>query len=286
MAGAELVAGPSTLGTIWPPRPVSVILIIGADGCGSEALTLALGRQLGVVLPKPPHSAASGARPILGTEFVSAEDRYTRGWAWYMAHYVLNASVRAIVDGSPGYLSAPYAAARLHSVLARPSSHRIVAVLRDPVEQAWVRWRALLAMPHERDDDEGAFLVPYLSPHNFTQKVAREASALRRCLSAVLSGRLVERHGERQGGSGGGGVGKSRSGARGGGVHSGRSSSSSSSSSDMSSGMSTTYISSETWQRCLAVACGWSGCVLGGAMYGPQLRTWRQAYGAGQVRVA
>ena len=54
MAGAELVAGPSTLGTIWPPRPVSVILIIGADGCGSEALTLALGRQLGVVLPKPP----------------------------------------------------------------------------------------------------------------------------------------------------------------------------------------------------------------------------------------
>ena len=99
MAGAELVAGPSTLGTIWPPRPVSVILIIGADGCGSEALTLALGRQLGVVLPKPPHSAASGARPILGTEFVSAEDRYTRGWAWYMAHYVLNASVRAIVDG-------------------------------------------------------------------------------------------------------------------------------------------------------------------------------------------
>jgi hypothetical protein len=198
-----------------------------------------------------------------------------------MAHYVLNASVRAIVDGSPGDLSAPYAAARLHSVLARPSSHRIVAVLRDPVEQAWVRWRALLAMPHERDDDEGAFLVPYLSPHNFTQKVAREASALRRC----LSGRLVERHGERQGGSGGGGGGRSRSGARGGGVHSGRSSSSSSSSSG-SSGMSTTYISSETWQRCLAVACGWSGCVLGGAMYGPQLRTWRQAYGAGQVRVA
>ena len=280
-AGAELVAGPSTLGTIWPPRPVSVILIIGADGCGSEALTLALGRQLGVVLPKPPHSAASGARPLLGTEFVSAEDRYTRGWAWYMAHYVLNASVRAIVDGSPGYLSAPYAAARLHSVLARPSSHRIVAVLRDPVEQAWVRWRALLAMPHERDDDEGAFLVPYLSPRNFTQKVTREASALRRC----LSGRLVERHGERQGGSGGGGGGRSRSGARGGGVHSGRSSSSSSSSSG-SSGMSTTYISSETWQRCLAVACGWSGCVLGGAMYGPQLRTWRQAYGAGQVRVA
>ena len=96
-------------------------MIIGADGCGSEALTLALGRQLGVVLPKPPHSAASGARPLLGTVH---RVRLCRG-SVYARHSLVHGPLRAQRERSrhrrrqsPGYLSAPYAAARAYGTVS------------------------------------------------------------------------------------------------------------------------------------------------------------------------
>lgn len=46
-----------------------------------------------------------------------------------------------------------------------------------------------------------------------------------------------------------------------------------------------TTISLQAWQQCIATECGWGGCVVGAGLFGPQLRSWRLAYGAGQVAV-
>ena len=77
-----------------------------------------------------------------GPGFFSEEDRYTRGLAWYASHFDL-ASRRGralVVDGSQGYLSSPFAAARVRATLARPESHRVLIVLRDPAELGLKQW--------------------------------------------------------------------------------------------------------------------------------------------------
>ena len=197
-----------------------------------------------------------------GPGFFSAEDRYTRGLDWYRSHFKFPPSSSQfglrMVDGSRSSFAAPFAAARMRAVLARPSMHRIIIVLRDPAQLAWVLWRELNALP-TRDESSslGSLLAPYLYPRNFSAKAELEATALARCL----------RRAKREGGRSGDERGVDRGGTSGTGRE------------------STSSITSETWQRCIAVGCGWSSCVVGAGLYAPQLRTWRVAYQPNQIAV-
>ena len=254
---------------MWPPQPHNVTLVVGCDGCGSAALADALNEFRGAVLPRALDAATPGGQSAAvlrdaGPGYFSAEDKYTRGISWYQRHYVLPRARQAvIVDGSRALLAYPFAAARVHASLARPSSHRIIVVLRDPTELAWVLWRELSALPYSGSSSLGLLLRPYLHPRNFTAKVAGEISSLSRCLADTRpSGRK---------GSGGGG-------GEGGGAQSvaGRAE---------AEVLFSPAVSVEVWQRCMLVGCGWPSCVVGAGLYAPQLRAWRQMYSPSQLSV-
>lgn len=272
----------------WPPQQYNVTLVVGCDCCGAASLTEALGRLDGFVLPRAP-ADSTGKPPALepgddgGPGYFSVEDRYTRGMHWYRSHYALPSEPAVLLDGSRGLLTAAFAAARVKASLARASSHRVIVLLRDPTSLAWVLWRELNAMPRS---GAGALLRSYLQPRNFTAKVEAEISMLDTCLVAARS---AGTKGWAAGGhAGAGGVHSARHAAAGG-VHSGRHAAAepaTAGAGPSASAPAVSAVSVEAWQKCTAVACGWSGCVVGAGLYAPQLRAWRQAYGPSQLAVA
>ena len=167
----------------WPTR-ANMTLLVGCDSCGTSALAEALGDFRGAVLP----SGDEG-----GPSYFSAEDRYTRGSAWYHSHYSLPSRAATLIDASRGMLIAPFAASRAHATLARPWNHKVVVVLRDPTALAWVLWRELSALPTS-GASLGALLRPYLHPRNFSAKArprrARSSAAWRMAV-AVRAARIL-----------------------------------------------------------------------------------------------
>ena len=237
----------------WPPAHMNMTVVAGAESCSSSSLVDVLALQRGVLTPQlQPGDAQQFSLHEGGPGFFSTEDCYTRGLDWYRSHFPQSAVEPAmLVDGSRSSFRSPFAAARMRAILARPSHHRIVIVLRDPAHLAWALWGELHALPASEDSSSlGALLSPYLHPRNFTLKAELEVKALSRCLG--------------RGGSGGKGGESSK---------------------DGNNGAPFAAITSESWQRCMAVSCGWSGCIVGAGLYAPQLRTWRVAYQPHQLAV-
>ena len=232
----------------WPPPAVNATFLVGASGSACDALAHAICMLPSVVCARPREGTASSDD---GPNYFSIEDRFTRGMEWYTSHFELGRADGApptqVIDASQSYLAAPYAAMRARASLDRPAAHRIIIVLRDPVELAWASWRKLTSLP--ASDEYAQLARPYLQPRNFTAKVTREAAALHQCLD--------EQRRERDGGRTGERAGRSAS----------------------------TYVTRDAWHRCIAIGCGWPNCVVGSGLYAPQLRAWRQAFGGRQLRV-
>jgi hypothetical protein len=161
-----------------------------------------------------------------------------------------------LLDGSRGSLASPHAAARLHAQLgARASSHRIIVVLHDPAALAWALWRALRK-------DRG--LDAYSADTSFTQKVLTETRDLARCFATQGRRRLTRAAAA---------AAKARARGRGNG---------SALEEDPSE---VPFLAVDAWSRCLAVACGWGGCVTGAGLFAPQLRAWHNVYPAEQFAI-
>lgn len=232
------------------------IFLLGCDGCGVEAVRAQLELTPGMSLGRPVAGEQwwEGEAP----HFFSQEDRYARGIGWYLDHYAgaplspAGGDGVRWVDASTSYLSSPFAAARLGARLgAHAPHHRLLIVLREPAELAWVLWRRRQATPRREaaHGTLGSMLHGYFEGHNFSSRTAYEAGGLSRCLASMQAPRHEPR-GARWQAPGG--------------------------------GLSPTV---EAWQQCVAVACGWEGCVVGAGMFAPQIRTWRTAYPARQMAV-
>ncbi|KAL3924530.1 MAG: hypothetical protein SGPRY_003890, partial [Prymnesium sp.] len=178
----------------------------------------------------------------------TAEDHYARGLGWYLAHFA-------------GVATRPANSTRLlidgsKGLLA---SYYAAARLRHSLAESAHRHRIVIVL---RDPSELALALwraleaveggmrelisGYLVGHNFTHKVLEETSSLSSCLSNLAWS-------------------SSRKGAAKRAVN--------------------TTISLQAWQQCIATECGWGGCVVGAGLFAPQLRSWRLAYGTGQVAV-
>ena len=270
----------------WPPPHANATFVVGCDGCGSDGLVLAIAAQRSVVSSLDPSSVGDGP------SFFGIEDRYTRGLGWYRAQFSSLPAEKdgpcMLLDGSRTLFSAPFAPARIQAALARPTAHRVVIILRDPTELAWLRWRDLMVLPtgeseganHSEgtvtpprgnhgavipeprptiDTSLGPLLRPYTHARNFSAKAIAEVEAFSRCLAEGRAGRRA---------------------------HMVASLVSPIPVSGSSTGASASNaLTADSWYRCVAVVCGWPGCVVGAGLYAPQLRGWRQAFSPHQLAV-
>ena len=129
-------------------RELPSIFVLGCEACGTGGVAslLDLRAELSLGWPLPGEPAWRAENP----SFLSQEDLYARGIAWYLAHFARRGphdSTRRWVDSSRGSLAAPFAPRRLKSLLEasflEPPQPKLVALLHDPVAAAWALWRGL-----------------------------------------------------------------------------------------------------------------------------------------------
>jgi len=114
------------------------LFVLGCEACGSSSVASLLDVQPGVSLGWP----LAGEPPWRADNpsFFSQEDLYARGARWYRAHFARRGAhdrTATWVDGSKGYLAAPFAAARLKLLLGPAGvAPKLVALLHDPTRAA------------------------------------------------------------------------------------------------------------------------------------------------------
>ncbi|KAL1503035.1 hypothetical protein AB1Y20_011104 [Prymnesium parvum] len=226
------------------------IFVVGCDRCASNALAALLELQPGAAMGMPIEGEAwwAGENP----SFFSQEDHYARGLDWYLAHFRGVAtrptnSSRQLIDGSKSMLAAFYAAARLRYSLSESAHrHRIIIVLRNPVDLAVALWRSIRRLPLEQG--LGSLLGGYIGHRDFERKVLEETAGLVSCLD-VGSWSTAPRQPSKQ------------------------------------TYAKNSSISLHVWQQCIATECGWPGCIVGTGLFAPQIRAWRMVYPPEQVAV-
>ena len=254
VAGGDDGAGAYAAASGGDSGELPSVYVLGCEACGSSAVAALLDVQPNVSLgwPLPGEPWWRGDNP----SFFSQEDLYSRGVGWYAAHFRRRGAHDATttwVDGSKGSLAAPYAAARLkmHLGLRSPPGAlpppKLVAVLHDPVSVAWALWRGLGDIPREQTRLR-ALLAPYRGSGNFTHRALKESAALARCFADA------------------------RKAAR-------RTAAAANANANANAnGAALPLPSTEAWQRCVAVGCGWPNCVVGAGMFALQLRAWRTSF--------
>ncbi|HRO13021.1 sulfotransferase domain-containing protein [Amaricoccus sp.] len=112
------------------PRVLPDFLVIGAQKSGTSSLFRYLDQhpQVRGSVPKEVHFFSGGLAP--------AVDAYTRGEAWYRAHFPKVSEMgegMCAFEATPLYLLHPHAAARIHALMP---GVKLVAVLRNPTDRA------------------------------------------------------------------------------------------------------------------------------------------------------
>ena len=222
------------------------VFVLGCEACGSGGVAslLDLRAELSLGWPLPGEPAWRAENP----SFLSQEDLYARGAAWYRAHFARRGphdSTQRWVDSSRGSLAAPFAPQRLKflleaSFLEQPQP-KLVALLHDPVAAAWALWRGLA---ESLQGQTRALLSPYLGSGNFTRRALGEAAALSRCFAASRPAAATT----------------------------------AAAATGTAAAAALPLPPFEAWQRCVAVECGWPNCVVAAGLYALQLRAWRAAF--------
>lgn len=120
--------------------PLPTFLIIGAPRAGTTALHHWLGQHPGVCMSRPKE-----------TQFFSLH--FDRGPEWYANCFSHHRGERVIGESTPVYLTLPHVPQRLARTL--PAAH-LIAVLREPVAQAYSTWWMLRSLGAERRSFEDA----------------------------------------------------------------------------------------------------------------------------------
>jgi hypothetical protein len=136
--------------------------------------------------------------------FFDREERFSRGPAWYRAHFPHRGAGQLTGEATPSYMFVPAAAARLAALV--PDA-RLIALLRDPVNRAYSQYHHEVRRGHERrafgvaldaqvEDaaDAGLAEASYLARGRYAEQLTRLFSCFPRDQVLVLrSEALFER---------------------------------------------------------------------------------------------